>query len=41
MDEALMNIADALTSASIIVLVVTIGKHYENKIKMKIERITA
>lgn len=40
LDEAVMQINDALTSASIIVLVVTIGKHLENRIKKKIERIT-
>lgn len=35
--EAVMDINDALTSASIIVLVVTIGKHFEQKVKNKIE----
>jgi cation transport ATPase len=35
-----MDIIDALTSAAIIVLVVTIGKHFENKVKKRIERIT-
>lgn len=38
--EAVMQVNDALTSASIIVLVVTIGKHLESRIKKKIERIT-
>lgn len=35
-----MNIIDALTSGSIIVLVVTVGKHFEAKIKKKIDSIT-
>lgn len=39
--EAIMNIIDALTSGSIIVLVVTVGKHFEAKIKKKIDSITA
>ena len=34
--EAIININNALTSSSIIVLVVTIGKHFEGKIKGKI-----
>jgi cation transport ATPase len=38
--EAVMDINDALTSASIIVLVVTIGKHFEQKVKNKIEAMT-
>ena len=38
--QAIEEINDALTSASIIVLVVTIGKHFEEKIKRKIDRIT-
>jgi hypothetical protein len=37
---AIMDINDALTSASIIVLVVTIGKNIEKKVKVKIEKIT-
>lgn len=38
--EAIMNINNALTSSSIIVLVVTIGKYFENKVKRKIETIS-
>jgi hypothetical protein len=30
---AIMQLIDQLTSASVIVLAVTIGKHYENKAK--------
>jgi len=37
---AIMDINDALTSASIIVLVVTIGKNIEKRVKVKIEKIT-
>lgn len=37
---AIMDINDALTSASIIVLVVTIGKNIEKRVKAKIEQIT-
>jgi len=37
---AIMDINDALTSASIIVLVVTIGKYFEGKVKQKIEKMT-
>jgi len=37
---AIMDINDALTSASIIVLVVTIGKNLERRAKAKIEKIT-
>lgn len=33
---AIMDINDSLTSASIIVLVVTIGKYFEGKVKQKI-----
>ena len=33
MADAIIEINDSLTSASIIVLVVTIGKHFETKIK--------
>jgi len=39
--KAIEEIDDALTSSSIIVLVVTIGKHFESKIKKKIEKITS
>ena len=35
-----MDINDALTSACIIVLVVTIGKHFESKVKAKISKMT-
>lgn len=35
-----MDINEALTSASIIVLVITVGKHFEEKVKMKIEKLT-
>lgn len=35
--EAVTNINNALTSSSIIVLVVTIGKHFEKKVKDKID----
>ena len=35
-----MGIKNSLTSASIMLLVVTIGKYLEGKIKRKIERIT-
>ena len=35
-----MEINDALASSSIIVLVVTIGKYFEGKVKKKIERMT-
>jgi cation transport ATPase len=37
---AIMDINDALTSASVIVLTVTIGKHFEGRAKRQIERIT-
>jgi len=37
---AVMNINDSLTSASIIVLVVNIGKYLEHKVKRKIEAMT-
>lgn len=37
---AIMDINDALTSASVIVLTVTIGKHFERRAKQQIERIT-
>jgi hypothetical protein len=33
---AIMDINDALTSASIIILVVNIGKFFEHKVKRKI-----
>lgn len=38
--EAIMYMTDALTSASIIVLVVTVGKYFESKVKQKIDRMT-
>lgn len=38
--RAIMDINDALTSASIIVLVVTIGKYYEGRVKAKIDKMT-
>lgn len=37
---AIMDINDALASASIIVLTVTIGKHFESKAKRQIQAIT-
>jgi P-type Cu+ transporter len=37
---AIMDINDALTSASIIVLVVTVGKYVERQAKLKIEKMT-
>ena len=37
---AIMDINDALTSASIIVLVVNIGKYFEQKIKSKIDKMS-
>lgn len=37
--QAIMDINDSLTSASIIVLVVTIGKYLESTVKHKIEKI--
>ena len=37
---AVMDINDALTSASIIVLVVNIGKYLEHKVKRRIEKMT-
>ena len=37
---AIMDINDALTSASIIVLVVNVGKYLEHKVKRKIEAMT-
>jgi hypothetical protein len=37
---AIMDINEALTSASIIVLVVTIGKYFEGKVKRKIAKLT-
>jgi hypothetical protein len=37
---AIMDINDALTSSSVIVLTVTIGKHFEKKAKLQIEKIT-
>lgn len=39
-DESIMELNDALTSASIIVLVVTIGKYFEEKVKQKILKMT-
>jgi cation transport ATPase len=39
-DMAIMDINEALTSASIIVLVVTIGKYFEGKVKRKIAKLT-
>lgn len=36
---AIMDINDALTSASLIVLTVTIGKHFERRAKQRIEKI--
>ena len=33
---AIMDINEALTSASIIILVVTVGKHFEDRVKRKI-----
>jgi cation transport ATPase len=36
---AIMDINDALTSACVIVLTVTIGKHFERRAKQQIERI--
>jgi hypothetical protein len=39
-DDAIMDINDALTSASIIVLVVTVGKYFEEKVKQKIAKMT-
>ncbi len=38
--KAVMDINDALTSASIIVLVVNIGKYLEHQVKKKIEKMT-
>ena len=38
--NAIMDINDALTSSAIIVLVVTIGKYFEGKVKEKIEKMT-
>lgn len=38
---AIMDINDALTSASVIVLTVTIGKHFERRAKQKIEMIAS
>jgi len=38
--KAIMDINDALTSASIIVLVVNIGKYLEHKVKKRIEAMT-
>jgi hypothetical protein len=38
--KAIMDINDSLTSASIIVLVVTVGKYFEGKVKEKIEKMT-
>jgi cation transport ATPase len=38
--RAIMDINDALTSASVVVLVVTIGKHVEKKAKNKIQKMT-
>ncbi len=38
--KAVMDINDALTSASIIVLVVNIGKYLEHQVKRKIEKMT-
>lgn len=37
---AIMDINDALTSASVIVLTVTIGKNFESRAKLQIEKIT-
>lgn len=37
---AVMDINDTLTSSAIIVLVVTIGKYFESKVKQKIEQMT-
>lgn len=37
---AVMAINDTLTSSAIIVLVVTIGKYFESKVKQKIEQMT-
>jgi hypothetical protein len=39
-DMAIMDINEALTSASIIVLVVTVGKYFEGKVKQKIAKLT-
>lgn len=39
-DMAIMDINEALTSASIIVLVVTVGKYFEGKVKKKIAKLT-
>jgi hypothetical protein len=35
-----MQVNDALSSASLIVLTVTIGKHFEKRVKERIESIT-
>jgi hypothetical protein len=40
MSMAIMDINEALTSASIIVLVVTVGKYFEGKVKSKIAKLT-
>jgi|JI9StandDraft_1071089.scaffolds.fasta_scaffold300850_2 cation transport ATPase len=38
--KAIMEVNDALSSASLIVLTVTIGKHFEKRVKERIESIT-
>lgn len=38
--HAIMEVNDALSSASLIVLTVTIGKHFEKRVKERIESIT-
>jgi cation transport ATPase len=40
MAMAIMDINEALTSASIIVLVVTVGKYFEGEVKRKIAKLT-
>lgn len=38
--KAIMDVNEALTSASIVVLVVTIGKYFEEQIKRRISKLT-
>ena len=38
--DAILDINEALTSSAIIVLVVTIGKYFETKVKQRIEKMT-
>lgn len=38
--DAVLDVNEALTSSAIIVLVVTIGKYFETKVKQRIEKMT-